>query len=424
MANSFKALLPSSVSKRYGVFAGTNRYSETLIALKSFFRGDFANTSDIQDYERKFAAATGSQHAFAFGAGRMALYAALQALELKPGDEVILPAFTCVVVPNALIYAGLVPVYADIDAHTFNLDPSQIEKHLTPRTRALYLQSTFGLISGYSQIRAIAERHQLLLIEDAAHSLGARTDGKPSGSLGDVAFFSTDHSKVINTVVGGMVTTSRKDVASRLRAIQAQTPRLSSSIVRRLLFTFVVEQVFFSNVLLWIGEPLSRVFGKLKWHFFFSDEMSVSLPQRNYPYPCQLPSPLALIGSSQLDQLSSNLDHRRKIAAECESILRANPQLSAEKFQNSAWLRYSFVVEDREKFESFMSDRFTLGTWFTSVVHGRNTDLEAVGYQSGSCPIAERIARTIVNVPTHPRIQSKTLMRKLREYAQKMRPLN
>ncbi|RYZ84730.1 MAG: aminotransferase class I/II-fold pyridoxal phosphate-dependent enzyme [Proteobacteria bacterium] len=411
-----KSLLPASLSERYGVFAGTNRFSESLTALSSLFSGNFNDSAVISEYEKQFAIATDAKHAIAFGAGRMALYAALQAVELKKGDEVILPAFTCVVVPNAFLYSGVVPIYVDIDSRTFNLDIQLIEEKISPRTKAIYLQNTFGLVSDFEAIRTLANRYHLILIEDAAHSLGATSGDKRSGSLGDIAFFSTDHSKVINTVVGGMVTTSRPEWADRLREIQNQSGVLSDKTVLKLIFTFVFEQIFYSRILLWLGEPLSRVLSKLRMTFFFSDEMSLNRPLLKYPYPCRLPSPLAKIGLSQLKGLAQNLKYRRHIATQCENILKANSHLSTLEFQQSAWLRYSFTVNDREDFENFMSNRFSLGTWFTSVVHGRNTHLEAVGYRAGSCPVAERMAQTVVNVPTHPRIKETILINKLKKY--------
>lgn len=413
--NKIKSLLPYSLSRRFGVFAGTNDFHELKIAFFSLFQRDFHNKKIIQKYEQQFAQKVGATSAFSFGAGRMALYAILKALDFKPGDEIILPAFTCVVVPNAMIYAGVVPVYADIHPETFNLDPTQIENRITAKTRAIYLQNTFGLISGYAEIREIVRKHGLKIIEDAAHSLGSKNNGVYSGSLGDVGFFSTDHSKVINTLVGGMVTTSDPVLAERLRQIQSQAGKLSSCIVRRILFSFIFEQIFYSPLLLWIGEPLFKILYRARLLFFFSDELEKSIPT-NYPYPCPLPSPLAQIGIHQLSKLEINLAHRQKIAVECETVVGAYRTFSREIFTDSAWLRYSFMVPDRKDFEKFMNDRFTLGTWFTSVVHGRNTDLEKVGYTPGSCPVAEKVARSIVNVPTHPKIKKKLLVKKLKKY--------
>lgn len=137
----------------------------------------------------------------------MSLYVILEALGIGSKDEIILPAFTCVVVPNAMIYHGIKPVYVDIEPDTYNIDVSKIKEKITPQTKAIYAQHTFGIPCNMDCIARIAKDHGLIVIEDCAHALGASLNGRKVGSLGHVAYFSTDHSKVISTSTGGMITT-------------------------------------------------------------------------------------------------------------------------------------------------------------------------------------------------------------------------
>ena len=146
----------------------------------------------------------------------MSLYVILEVLGIGPGDEIILPAFTSVVVPNAMIYRGVKPVYVDIEAVTYNIDVSKIEEKITPKTKAIYAQHTFGIVFSMEVIGGIAEKHGLYVIEDCAHALGASLNGRMAGTLGHVAYFSTDHSKVISTSSGSMITTDDLEIAAKI----------------------------------------------------------------------------------------------------------------------------------------------------------------------------------------------------------------
>jgi dTDP-4-amino-4,6-dideoxygalactose transaminase len=395
--------VPDWPRRRYNTFTGSNLWTEWLGAWRDLGRRDHTAAAVLRAYEAAFAREAGCRHAFSFGAGRMAFYALLDALGLERGDEVVLPGFTCTVVPNALIYRGLVPVYVDIDPVTFNIDPALIEKALTPRTKALVLQHTFGVSADAASLRRIARAHGLVLIEDAAHSLGARHVGTPHGALGDAAFFSTDRTKVINTHLGGMVTTSDDALARRLAAIQERTPFLQDWCVRRILFTFLAEFLFYHPDMLWVGRPGVSALRRLGLLFYWRDELRNTLPD-DYPFPCRLSSSQARIGSSQLAALRQNLDHRRAVARWLEERIGWYQGSTGADVDEQAWLRYSFLVRDREAFLRRFSGRMELMVWFTSVIYCRDSALHEVGYKEGSCPVAEAVARHIVNFPTHPRI--------------------
>ncbi len=144
-----------------------------------------------------------------FNAGRSALLAILKSFAIGSGDEVLLQAFTCVAVPNSVIWAGAQPIYVDID-HTLNIDVTNAEKKITPHTRALIVQHTFGVPANLEKIIPFCKKHKLILIEDCAHALGATYKGKTTGSFGDAAFFSFGRDKIVSSVFGGMAMISSK----------------------------------------------------------------------------------------------------------------------------------------------------------------------------------------------------------------------
>ncbi|MBI5630404.1 MAG: aminotransferase class I/II-fold pyridoxal phosphate-dependent enzyme [Elusimicrobia bacterium] len=393
--------LPSMPRARYGVLAGANTGREwRQMAGAWLSSGPCEEPSVISEYESRFAKRCGARHGVSFGAGRMALYAVLEALGVGPGDEVVIPAFTCVVVPNAILYRGARPVYVDIEPRFFNIDVSKVEAAISPRTKALYAQHTFGVACDVDGLREIGRRRGLPVIEDGAHALGTVYRGGAVGSLTEVAFFSSDHSKVINTHLGGMAVTSDDSLAARLREIQARSPSPDMGTSRRLVRSFLLEYPCFSPAFLWLGRSIHALLDRAGLLFFFRDELETSKPAG---YPCRLSAAQARLGLSQLGDLERNLAHRRRIAGWLEGKIGWSG-MDAGELNASTWLRYSFLVKDREKFEAAFKRRFDLGVWFTSVVAGRCRDLEAVGYRPGSCPIAELAARHIVNFPTHPRV--------------------
>lgn len=398
-----KLFSPVFPRKRYNIFTGTNSIKEWRMVLGELFSNhSFDSVDTILEYEKQFSEACDAKHAISFGAGRMALYAILESLDIGEGDEVIIPAFTCVVVPNAILYRGAKPVYVDIESKTFNIDIDKIEEAITPKTKALYAQHTFGISCGVDSIKEIANRHNLPIIEDAAHSLGAKYKGKKAGSLTEVAFFTTDHSKIINTHLGGMAVTNDPIIANRLREIQLKSPFLDKKLTASILRTFLCEYLLFSEKCLWIGQLFHSVLLKIGVLFYFGDEMKVDRPSE-YPYPCRLSSVQAKLGISQLKTLSKNLAHRRSIATYLESQVGWN-NFSSSDIEKHSWLRYSFLVKNRDTLTKELSRHFDLGIWFTSVVSGRDNNFDEVRYIVGSCPVAEFCAQHIINLPTHQRI--------------------
>jgi perosamine synthetase len=167
----------------------------------------------IRRFEALFAEQMGARYGVACANGTVALHLALATLGLQPGDEVIIPAFTMIATANAVTYLGAKPVLVDSEPHTWNMDVAQIEAKITPRTKAITVVHTYGHPIDMDAVNAIAQRHGLFVLEDAAEAHGAQYRGRPVGGLGDAACFSFYGNKIITTGEGGMVTTNREDVA-------------------------------------------------------------------------------------------------------------------------------------------------------------------------------------------------------------------
>ena len=137
--------------------------------------------------------------------GRVGFYALLKANGIGKGDEVIIPAFTCVVVPNAIIYLGAKPVYVDVNKDTFNTTLNHIKEKVTTKTKCIVIQNTFGLSSEIEEIVEFAKEKEIVTIEDCTHGFGGSYNGKPNGVFADASFFSTQWNKPFSTGIGGFV---------------------------------------------------------------------------------------------------------------------------------------------------------------------------------------------------------------------------
>ena len=174
----------------------------------------------VAEFERAFADYTGSDHAAATTSCTTALHLAVAILGLKPGDEVIVPAFTWVSTANVVEYMGATPRFCDIDLATFNLDVTQLEALIGERTVGIIPVHLFGLCAEMGPIMDLAERHGLWVVEDAACALGARQDERHAGTFGDLGAFSLHPRKSITTGEGGMLTTRRPDWDEEARSLR------------------------------------------------------------------------------------------------------------------------------------------------------------------------------------------------------------
>lgn len=176
----------------------------------------------IGAFEEAFAQFCGVKHAVAANNGTTALHLALVALDLKPGDEVIIPTVTYIATANVVRYCGATPVLVDVCADTLNIDSTQIERKITQNTRGIIPVHLYGHPAEMDAVNQIAEKHGLWVVEDAAEAHGAEVHGKKVGGLGTCATFSFFGNKIITTGEGGMVTTNDDDLAAKLRLYRGQ----------------------------------------------------------------------------------------------------------------------------------------------------------------------------------------------------------
>ena len=348
-------------------------------------------------YEAEFAVWNGSKYAFAFMSGRVALSASIYALELQPGDEVILPGYTCIVVPNAFHYAGVKTVYSDIELDTYGLDASRIEDKITSKTSAILLHHLYGLVCrDYEAILDLAQHYGLKVIEDCAHSTGAEYRGLKVGNRGDVAFFSSEQSKVFNTVQGGIAISNNARIGEKLEEYYNQAPYPEVDWIEKQLYNVILNYYQFKHPQRWWLGDLAEVLCGDKRLISTTSEEERSI--RPIHYGQKMPAPIAALGLNQLKKVNFYNGLRRQTAKRWDCWCEANGYKKPLIVANSlpVYLRYPVLVEPEKKQSpswALSELSVSLGVWFVSNIHPVPSQIEG-------CPNAERAVKECINFPT------------------------
>jgi perosamine synthetase len=383
----------------------TTSLSDAILAIRlALSSKSLVDGPHIAEFEKAFADYIGLDRAVSFNGGRVALNAILKAMDIGPGDEVILPAYTCVVVPNAILYAGAQPVFADIDPKTYNLTAETVAPRITKHTKAILAQHTFGLPVDLEPLLEVAGKHQVRVIEDCATALGAVYKGRRVGTWGDAALFSLDHSKMLSTEEGGIAVANDPLILERLLAIQAAYLFPSVRHVRRLLAQTAARAIFMASATRWWGHMAYTLCEE--WFGFQSGapdvEVRGELPDNYYT---RLSNAQARLGLKQLRVLDRNLATRCAIGQTYEKTISRWPLKSPRIVEDASRVYPYFTAfsTKRDEIADFGArHQVDFGIFFASVVHPPSASLDRVGYQVGSCPMAERVAQSTVQLPTHP----------------------
>ena len=342
-------------------------------------------------------------HVTLFWRGRVAMYAILRALGIGAGDEVIVPAFTCVAVPNAVLYTGATPVYVDIDEATYTADPAAVADAITPRTRAVLAQNTFGLSADLDALREIASAHGAVVVDDCTHGLGGTYKGRPNGAAAHAAFYSTQWSKPISTGLGGIAVTTDPALARELAAIE-RAAREPSVRDRALLATMLLarERVATPRTIR-TGRAAYRAVSRAGIVPGSSSGDELAGTEMPDAFVTRLSAFQARLASRRLRTLDALVRRRRAVAGRYSEWLAARGKTAPAQPDSAghAFLRYPIRVWERDAFVEEADRRgVLLGDWFHSPLYPIQEDLGRWGYAEGSCPIAERVSAEIVNLPT------------------------
>ena len=340
-------------------------------AVVDVLRSDWLTTGPkVGEFEEVFAERVGAKYAVSFSSGTAALHGAAFAAGLKPGDEAITTPLTFAATANCVLYQGATPVFADIASDTLNVDPDQIEQRISSKTKAILPVDYAGCPAVLDAIRVIADRHGMVVIEDACHALGAEYRGRQVGSISDMTVFSFHPVKHITTGEGGMVATNNERFAETLRRFRNHG--ISSDARQR------------------------QTAGQ--WHY------EMVLLGFNY----RLPDIGCALGMRQLRSLDSNLARRRGIVRRYNSAFRQMagviPPVEVPD-TNPAWhlypirLRLEDLTADRaEIFRALRAENIGVNVHYIPV-HLHPYYRDRFGYKGGEYPVAENAYSRLISLP-------------------------
>lgn len=354
----------------------------------------------VAEYERAVADRLGTGEAVAFGYGRHALAAILRALGGAEGDEVVLSPLNCKVVPLAVLSVGCVPVYAELRPGALNLDAETVSAALTPRTRAVVFQYTYGVSTGAAEVADLGRERGVPVIEDCAQSLPAPSEGETPGAYGDVSLFSLNLRKPLPAGSGGLAVARDADLAERVRTLRDALPRRGLAAEAALRLETAVHR--------WILRPRNY------WTFFgLAQRFRSTYEQRSraeeiadvIEASALRPSPFqAREGLRWMRRLDASLANRRACFAHYTAALQEVPGVEIPRGLRPQALYYFpvFVEEKRALIEEARRRSVELLAWpgATPIFPlERPADLATYGYEAGGRPHAEEVARRLVGLP-------------------------
>lgn len=350
---------------------------------------------------------------FFFWKGRVALYSILRCLGLQPGDEVIVPGFTCVVVANAIIYLGAKPIYADIDPLSYNINVETVEPLISSRTKVIIAQNTFGLSPDLDSLLSLAEERGICLIEDCAHGLGGSYKNRPAGTVAHASFFSTQWSKPLTTGLGGVAYIRDKSLAGKMAEFYKTLPEPNAFdkamlALQLLLFPLVnYPNIYYAlvNLYRFLTQKAGLSVGSSS-----GDELLRPAMPTNY---------LKRMGTLQFRLFFKNLKRLKNKVIKRNHVWNFyNAYFCNTNIQTPyptepaghSMLRYPIRVRNKSKVLSLaMRHKIPIGDWFVSPLHPIEGNLEPWGYRYGMCPHAEKACEEVINLFTDHALSSRKL---------------
>ena len=343
---------------------------DDIDAVVDVLKSDYVTTGPaVEQFEKAVAKYVGAKYAVAIANGTAALHAACYAAGIGPGDEVITTPITFAASANCALYCGATPVFADIEEDTYNIDPKEIEKKITEKTKAIVAVHFTGQPCKMDEIHAIAKKHKLIVIEDAAHALGADYKGKKVGSMSDMTTFSFHPVKHITTGEGGMIVTNSKKLYDKL--------------------------------ILFRSHGITRDAKKLE-----KNEGGWYYEQQDLGYNYRITDIQCALGTSQMKKLDKFVERRRAIAKRYDEAFKDIPEIicpvQAEGCHNS-WHLYVIQVLGRKRKNVFDDLRaVNIGVNVHYIPVYKHPYYQKHGYDKVFCPNAEQYYERAISLPMYP----------------------
>jgi perosamine synthetase len=329
----------------------------------------WATGPEVKEFERKVAEYVGVKYALAVNSGTSALHAILAAYGIGEGDEIIVPSFTFIATANAPLFVGAKPVFAEIEEETYGLDPEDVERKITPKTKAIIPIHYGGSSCHIEGLKQIAQKHNLLLIEDAAESLGAMVNGKKVGSFGDSAILSFCTPKVITMGEGGMILTNSRDVYERARLIYNH--------------------------------------GRVETTDYFSSTEQMQYVTLGYNF--RMSTMTAALGIAQMEKIDEIIRMRRENATYLTEGLSKIEGIETSKEPQDyfhVYQMYTIRLKGkggiRDRLKEYLAQHGIMSRIYFDPIHLTQFYQREFGFREGYLPLTEKIASEVLTLPMYP----------------------
>jgi dTDP-4-amino-4,6-dideoxygalactose transaminase len=326
-------------------------------------------------------------------------------------DEVILPGYTCVMDVNPIKYLGGNPVYVDIEPETFNTNVKLLQEAITPNTKVIIAQHTYGYPCNMDAIMDISKKNDIPVIEDCCLALGSKYKEKTVGAFGKAAYFSFQWNKSFTTGLGGMVLANDSELAEKIDSLRTEACKPSKKEVLMLAVQLAIYRAFVYPRTTAFAERLFRYLTK-KGAVVGSSSTSEFNPVMADDFFKGMSNVQAKAGLQQLKKIEQNITHRKKIAHLYDELLEEQGWLARQydtSVMDPVMVRYPVRITEKDKaLVEAAKAGIELGSWFECPLHPIETPLDAYDYETDMCPEAEKASREVVNLPLHPRVNEKT----------------
>lgn len=340
---------------------------------------------------------------FLFGAARMGLYIFLKSLHLKPTDEVIVCGYTCVVVTNAIKYAGAKAIYVDINEQTLNIDEALLEKAINQNTKAVIIAHNFGILHDFRHLKQ--KYPSIIFIEDAAHTFSSTTtDNKKAGTLGDASFFSFEYSKPLTSGMGGLLIVNNHLLLPIIQEEYTSLSYYKFFTILKIWITLIAHYIsnftFFSVLKRFIFGALN----KLKLIYTTSDyEIKGNMP---IDYPVKLHPTFYKVLYHQLKNINYINERKKYICEVYNRAFKNLPHVYTYYDDSFNMVRFPLVFDKNVNIkkiqkikEVLIKNKINVGEWFNDVVHPKGS--YRYNYVEGMCRIGESLSYRIINFPVN-----------------------
>lgn len=360
--------------------------------------GSLFSTKKISDFEAKFSKKIGINHCIATFSGRSALIAILKAMKLKKGDEIIMPGFTFFGLAHIVSDMGFTPVFADVDKKTLNINPDNIEELITKRTAVLLIVHNLGNPNEMEKIVKICSRNKLKLIEDCAHTIGSKYNGRNLGTFGDASIFSFHYSKIMNTFWGGIAATNDKRLSVEIKKeIKKFKKQGNSQLISRIFISFAQSFVTTPFVYTFIFSPINSIYKKICKEDIVETLFKLK-PMDISSHEFRFTNFQARIGLMEL----KNVDEYNRIRKEYLEIFRNKIYqniCTQEKIKNTEFVPLQLVIfsKNKEKIISLLrKQKIEAKEFYISNI----PKIPAFSKCKNNCSSVEKIENEIIYFPT------------------------